>query len=80
MMKNNDQLVPLVLHPENITVPEPDLAEAKRRVSIRGHTPSGGSWEDEETICAFSVQTHGPATYNHPKCTIMYDKKRKVWS
>jgi len=46
----------------------------KRRLTDRGYRPSAGCWEDDETICVFSVTTYGPATYNHPCATIIYSK------
>ena len=50
------------------------IEDLKSRLADRGYRPSAGCWEDEETICVFSSQTHGPETYNHPCATIIYSK------
>lgn len=51
------------------------LSDMKELVRRCGYTPSEGSWEDGTHICAFSRETHGPATYNSPQLCISYNKE-----
>lgn len=52
------------------------LDQLKAEIAKRGFTPSGGSWEDDRTACAFSVQVYRN-TYGHPVLTATYDKERR---
>ena len=42
--------------------PRPSLETAKLLLAARGWTPSAGSWEDENTVFAFSQESY-PGTY-----------------
>jgi hypothetical protein len=50
------------------------LNEANARIEAAGYHASSAGWEDENTVNAFSVETFGPATYNHPRAEIQYRK------
>ncbi len=50
------------------------LTEMKDKVRRAGYTPSAGCWEDERKIFAFSVESHGAATFGHPVFSIEYRK------
>jgi len=47
----------------------PTIADLESMVAARGFRVSAGSWEDDTHVYAFSVESYGPATYGHPKCT-----------
>jgi hypothetical protein len=54
------------------------LEVLKEQVRRAGFTPSAGCWEDEQVIFAFSVESHGPATYGAAKFALMYRKEEKT--
>lgn len=49
-----------------------DLMEAE--VARRGYRISAGAWFDHAIGMgyAFSVESYGPGTYGHPRCTVSY--------
>lgn len=54
----------------------PTLEDLKRIVRLNGYTASGGSWEDDRMIYAFSVESSAPA-YGHPLFEAQYHKESK---
>ncbi len=48
--------------------------QAEQEMRDAGYKVSAGSWEDDSMVCVFSVETHGPTTYNHPKKTVEFNK------
>lgn len=52
------------------------LDELKAQVAAAGYTPSEASTENERCICAFSVETYGPAAYNGSRYLLIWDKLR----
>ncbi len=53
------------------------LEKLNRELKSRGFTPSGGCWEDETDMCAFSVEywAQGYSTHGSPKAIIQHDKR-----
>jgi hypothetical protein len=52
-----------------------NLDDLKPLVQQLGYELSAASWEDDQHAYAFSVETHGPATLNHPKCVVHLCKR-----
>lgn len=50
------------------------MEQAKSDIAVRGFRPAPWSWEDEHHVYAFSMESCGPATYGHPRCTAHYSK------
>jgi hypothetical protein len=53
------------------------LEEARRMVRERGYKNSAADWESASHVYAFSVESHGPAAYGHPRLTVHYNKASK---
>ncbi len=51
-----------------------NLDDCQALIRRLGYRNSAADWEDERHANAFSVETHGPATYNHPRAAIQLDK------
>jgi len=49
---------------------ERNLELCKLAVSERGFTPSDASFCDSTRAVSFSVESHGPSTFGHPRCLI----------
>jgi hypothetical protein len=49
------------------------LEDMTKLVSLAGFGPSAGSWEDDDRIFAFSIESV-PGTMGHPRFAIRYDK------
>jgi len=53
----------------------PELLDAMSEVESRGYRASENSWQDGERVCAYSIESSGPATLGQPRITICLARK-----
>jgi hypothetical protein len=51
-----------------------NLEDCNGLLTRLGFRPSAGGWEDSRQVAAFSVETFGPGTYNHPRAEVYLHK------